>query len=86
MHIMAKNSQGIFSKISTFSVNYAGTVYDLRQKLESAVPSKLKGKKFELLTETLEGVDTTKEKQLTVGQVYSSDCVLIKWVDDVKGW
>ncbi|XP_072024031.1 uncharacterized protein [Amphiura filiformis] len=78
MFIMAKNNHGVFSKIACIDVNYKGTVYDLHQTVTSALADKLKGREFDLLTETLEKVDVSYEKQLTVAQVYSSDCVLIR--------
>ncbi len=85
MFVMAKNHHGVFSKIASVTVNYKGSVYDLHQTLTTTLAEKLRGREIELLTEDLATVDSSLEKQLTVAQVYSSDCVFIKVINGKSG-
>lgn len=83
MFIMAKSSSGVFLKITHVTADHGGTIYDLRQSVTSAFNAIGMGdKKFVLLMETMSDIVESKEKKLKVAQVYSSDCVLIRWIKD----
>ena len=79
---MAKNTDGTFLKLGTIGANLVGTVFQLRQDISNILSDDLKNKKFVMMKETLKDIEGSKEKKLSVSEVYSSDCVLIRFVDE----
>ncbi|XP_072027284.1 LOW QUALITY PROTEIN: fibrocystin-L-like [Amphiura filiformis] len=82
MFLMAKNQDGTFLKLGTINVNMVGTVYDLRHDIMSILSDDLKDKKFVMMRETLKDIDGSLEKKLSVPEVYSADCALIRFVNE----
>ena len=82
MYLMAKNQDGTFLKLGTIKANLVGTVYDLRHDITSVLSDDLKDKKFVMMKETLKDIDGSLEKKVSVSEVYSSDCVLIRFVNE----
>ena len=79
---MAKNTDGTFLKLGTIGANLVGTVFELRQDIAKILSDDLKDKKFVMMRETLKDIEGSKEKKLSVTEVYSSDCVLIRFVNE----
>ncbi|XP_054766411.2 fibrocystin-L-like [Lytechinus pictus] len=83
LFIMVKNSDGTFQKLGEVAANMVGTISQLRHDLkDTALPHKVRDKPFVILKETLAEILPGDEKKLMVNEVYSSDCVLLKWVDN----
>ena len=82
MYLMAKNQDGTFLKLGTINVNVVGTMFDLRRDIMNILSDDLKDKKFVTMKETLKDIDGPLEKKLSVSEVYSSDCVLIRFVNE----
>ena len=80
---MVKNADGTFQKLGSVAANMVGTVSQLRKDLKaSALPAKVREKPFVILRETLKEIEPADEKKLTVSEVYTSDCVLMKWHEE----
>ena len=80
---MVKNADGTFQKLGSVAANMVGTVSQLRKDLKaSALPAKVREKPFVILRETLKEIEPADEKKLTVSEVYTSDCVLLKWHEE----
>ncbi len=87
MYLMAKNQDGTFLKLGPISVNLVGTIFDLRRDIVSTLSDDLKDKKFIMMKETLKDIDGPLEEKLSVTEVYSSECVLIRFVNETgKVW
>ena len=82
MYLMAKNQDGTFLKLGPISVNLVGTIFDLRRDIVSTLSEDLKDKKFVMMKETLKDIDGPLEEKLSVTEVYSSECVLIRFVNE----
>ena len=82
MYLMAKNTDGTFLKLGLLNVNLVGSVYDLRQDILGVLSTDFKDKKFVMMKETLKDIDGSLEKKLSVSEVYCSDCVLVRFVQD----
>ncbi|XP_006823576.1 uncharacterized protein LOC102804951 [Saccoglossus kowalevskii] len=54
----------------------------LRNELVKALPSKLKGKPFVFLQETLNVLETVKESKVVVSEIYGGDCIMLKMLPD----
>lgn len=86
MSLMARNdSDGTFTKLALLRVNLVGTVLDLRKDVESALKASSnpnwQDKKFVLMKETLKDIKVFQEEKFSVSEVYTSECVLIRWKD-----
>eukprot|EP00057_Strongylocentrotus_purpuratus_P032169 XP_786826.2 PREDICTED: uncharacterized protein LOC581747 [Strongylocentrotus purpuratus] len=83
LFIMVKNSDGTFQKLGEVSANMVGTISQLRHDLkDTGLSHKVRDKPFVILKETLAEIQPGDEKKLMVNEVYSSDCVLLKWLDN----
>ncbi|XP_071488092.1 fibrocystin-L-like [Diadema antillarum] len=83
LFIMVKNADGTFQKLGEIAANMVGTISQLRHDLkEGALPPKVRDKPFVILRETLKEIEPADEKKLTVCQVYTSDCILMKWLEE----
>ena len=80
MSLMARNDDdGTFTKLAVLNVNLVGTVADLRRDISQVLLGSKWKQKFILMKETLKDIPEDGEEKLTVTQIYSSDCVLMRW-------
>ncbi|XP_038045747.1 fibrocystin-L-like [Patiria miniata] len=82
MFVMVKNQDDTFQKLCVVQANKVGKLRDLRADVESALPGKLQGKPFILTDESLEDISSAQEEKLSLTEVYHSDCVMIRWVEE----
>ena len=80
MSLMARNdSDGTFTKLLVINVNQVGTIANLRIDINAGLLGTAWKDKYILLKETLKDIPEADEEKLTVSEIYSSDCVLIRW-------
>ena len=82
MFVMVKNPDGTFQKLCTVEANKVGTLHALHKDVEVALPGKLQGKAFVLTDESLKDIEGSREGKVTLTEVYHSDCVMIRWVEE----
>ena len=83
MFVMVKNPNDTFQKLCVVQANKAGRLSALRGDVEQALPGKLQGRRFILLDETMSDVGQAQEAALSLTEVYHSDCVMIRWVEEI---
>ncbi|XP_002740339.1 fibrocystin-L-like [Saccoglossus kowalevskii] len=82
MTVIAMNGDRSFSGLGNVVVNLSGSMDRLRKELVKALPSKLKGKPFVFLQETLNILETVKERKVVVSEIYRGDCIMLKILPD----
>ncbi|XP_022094388.1 fibrocystin-L-like [Acanthaster planci] len=82
MFVMVKNPDGTLQKLCTVQANKVGSLSALRRDVEQVLPGKLQGRPFVLLNEALGNVSKAQEEKMSLTEVYRSDCVMIRWMEE----
>ncbi|XP_006825958.1 fibrocystin-L-like [Saccoglossus kowalevskii] len=82
MTVIALSGVHSFSRLGNVVVNLSGSMDRLRKELVKALPSQLKGKPFVFLQETLNVLETVKERKVVVSEIYGGDCIMLKMLPD----
>ncbi|XP_071946075.1 fibrocystin-L-like [Antedon mediterranea] len=82
MFIMQLMPNRSFSKLGEMDVNLVGPLSNMRAELKPKLASLQLDQPFVLLTETLKDIDGASEKRQIVHEVYASDSILLRFLDD----